>query len=48
MISEATSTPDDLSIFPAVQAEHFEVIFVDFLMLGVTGFEIAAAVRSCG
>jgi hypothetical protein len=48
MISEVTSTPDDLSIFPAFQTEHFEVIFVDFLMLGVMGFEVAAVVRSCG
>jgi hypothetical protein len=48
MTSEVTATPDDLSTLPGFQMEHFEVIFVDFLMLGIIGFEIAGVVRSCG
>jgi hypothetical protein len=48
MTLEVTVTPNDLSILPAFQTERFEVIFVDFLMLGIGGFELAAVVRRCG
>jgi hypothetical protein len=36
MISEVTSTLDDLSTLPAFQTEHFEMMVVDVLMLGMT------------
>jgi hypothetical protein len=47
MASEVIA-PDDLSTLRAFQTEHFEVIFVDFLMLGIGRFEIAAVVRRGG
>jgi CheY-like chemotaxis protein len=48
MTLEVTAAPDDLGTLLAFQAEHFDVIFVDFLMLGIGGFKIAAVVRRCG
>jgi hypothetical protein len=48
MTLDVTVTPDDLSTLPAFQTERIEVIFVDFLMLAIGGFEIATVVRRRG
>jgi hypothetical protein len=48
MTLEVMVIPDDLSTLPAFQTEHIEVIFVDFLMLSIGGFELAALVRRRG
>jgi hypothetical protein len=40
------ATPDALGALPTFQMEHLEVICVDFLMLGMIGFGIAAAMRA--
>jgi PleD family two-component response regulator len=43
MTWEFMATADALGALPAFQTEHFEVIFVDFLMPDMIKFEIAAA-----
>lgn len=42
---EVRPTPDGPTALATFSAEHFDLIFTDFHMPGMTGLEVAAAVR---